>query len=158
MSDYTDIQQELDDFENAVYGEEVRGSMISAIKKIHDVAESATGAPDATTAAAGQAPIADGAGGWAWGDVQGSGSGGQPTPVTLASDMTDTSKIYLYTGSESGYSAGHIYYHNGSAWVDGGQYGGALPSVTASDNGKFLRVVSGAWAVASVPSAESEGY
>lgn len=109
----------------------------------------------ATTATAGQAPIADGAGGWAWGNVQG---GGTPTPVSRASDMTDTSKVYLYTGSESGYSAGHIYYHNGSAWVDGGEYGGALPSVTTSDNGKFLRVVSGAWAVASVPSAESEVY
>lgn len=70
MSDYTDIQQELDDFENAVYGEEVRDSMVSAIKKIHDVAESAAGAPDATTATAGQAPIADGQGGWAWGDVE----------------------------------------------------------------------------------------
>lgn len=41
MSDYTDIQQELDDFKNAVYGEEVRDSMVSAIKKIHDIAESA---------------------------------------------------------------------------------------------------------------------
>jgi len=79
---------------------------------------------DASSATAGQAPIADGAGGWAWGDVQGSGSGGQPTPVTLASDMTDTSKVYLYTGSESGYNAGHVYYYDGSAWVDGGQYGG----------------------------------
>ena len=68
MSDYSDIQPELDDFENAVYGEEVRDSMVSAIKKIHDVAERAAGAPDASTATAGQAPIADGAGGWAWGD------------------------------------------------------------------------------------------
>lgn len=70
MSDYTDIQPELDDFENAVYGEEVRDSMVSAIKKIHDLAESAAGAPDATTATAGQAPIADGAGGWQWGEVE----------------------------------------------------------------------------------------
>lgn len=63
MADYSDIQQELDDFENAVYGEEVRSSMVSAIKKIHDVAESAAGAPDASSATAGQAPIADGQGG-----------------------------------------------------------------------------------------------
>ena len=68
MSDYTDIQQELDDFENAVYGEEVRDSMISAIKKIYDKAGSAAGAPDATSATAGQAPIADGSGGWQWGE------------------------------------------------------------------------------------------
>ena len=92
MSDYSDIQQELDDFENAVYGEEVRGSMVSAIKKIHDIAST--------------------------------GGGSAPTPVSHASDMTDTSKIYLYTGAESGYNTGHIYYYDGSAWVDGGQYGG----------------------------------
>ena len=78
--------------------------------------------PDATTATAGQAPIADGQGGWQWGTVI--GGGGQPTPVSHASDMTDTSKIYLYTGSESGYNSGHIYYYDGSVWVDGGEYGG----------------------------------
>ena len=33
-----------------------------------------------------------------------------------------------------------------------------LPAVTASDNGKFLRVVSGAWAAATVPSAESNSF
>lgn len=33
-----------------------------------------------------------------------------------------------------------------------------LPSVSASDNGKFLRVVSGAWAATSVPSAESNSF
>jgi len=33
-----------------------------------------------------------------------------------------------------------------------------LPAVTASDNGKFLRVVSGAWAARTVPSAESNSF
>ena len=33
-----------------------------------------------------------------------------------------------------------------------------LPAVTASDNGKFLRVVSGAWAAAPVPAAESNSF
>ena len=33
-----------------------------------------------------------------------------------------------------------------------------LPTVTAADNGKFLRVVSGAWAAATVPSAESNSF
>lgn len=33
-----------------------------------------------------------------------------------------------------------------------------LPAVTASDNGKFLRVVSGAWAAQDVPSAESSSF
>lgn len=33
-----------------------------------------------------------------------------------------------------------------------------LPTVTASDNGKFLRVVSGSWAAATVPAAESNSF
>ena len=102
MSDYTDIQPELDDFENAVYGEEVRSSMISAIKKIHDVAESAAGAPDASSATAGQAPIADGAGGWAWGDVATSGDS-VPTEVRQAIYNLLAHAIYKdYNPSEDG--------------------------------------------------------
>ena len=33
-----------------------------------------------------------------------------------------------------------------------------LPAVSADDNGKFLRVVSGAWAAATVPSAETASF
>ena len=36
--------------------------------------------------------------------------------------MSDTSKIYVYTGNESGYTNGDWYYHDGSAWADGGIY------------------------------------
>lgn len=39
MSDYSNIQQELDDFLNATYGEEVRSALVSAIKKIYDIAD-----------------------------------------------------------------------------------------------------------------------
>ena len=41
-----DISQEIAAFQNAVYGEEVRGSMISAIEKINDVAEDAVDTVD----------------------------------------------------------------------------------------------------------------
>ena len=51
--------------------------------------------------------------------------GGAPTPAATVSAMVDTTKIYLYTGSETGYNAGHWYYYNGGQWVDGGQYGEA---------------------------------
>lgn len=37
-------------------------------------------------------------------------------------EMTDTSKIYVYVGSESGYTTGDWYYYDGSAWVSGGVY------------------------------------
>ena len=33
-----------------------------------------------------------------------------------------------------------------------------LPSVTSSDNGKVLRVVNGAWAAASLPSASGNSF
>lgn len=56
------------------------------------------------------------------------------------------------------------------AWVTGKGYQTAaqvqtaisgvrqLPVVSSSDNGKFLRVVSGAWAAATVPSAETSSF
>jgi len=51
--------------------------------------------------------------------------GGAPTPAATVSAMADTSKIYLYTGSETGYNAGHWYYYSNGSWVDGGAYGEA---------------------------------
>lgn len=45
-----------------------------------------------------------------------------PTPAATVSAMTDQSAVYLYTGSESGYTKGDWYYYNGSAWTSGGAY------------------------------------
>ena len=50
------------------------------------------------------------------------GAVGAPTTAVLASLMTDTDKIYVYTGNESGYNYGHWYYYNGTQWADGGIY------------------------------------
>ena len=61
----------------------------------------------------------------------GSGSGG--VVITSLTDMTDTSKIYIYEGEEEGYTAGHFYYHNGSTWADGGQYYVGLDGVDGID-------------------------
>lgn len=47
---------------------------------------------------------------------------GSPLVATTASAMTDTSRVYVYTGSESGYTSGNWYYYNGSNWVSGGVY------------------------------------
>ena len=47
---------------------------------------------------------------------------GSPLVANTAEDMADTSRIYVYTGSETGYTNGHWYYHNGSTWTDGGVY------------------------------------
>lgn len=45
-----------------------------------------------------------------------------PKAVTLAAQMTDVTKIYVYTGVEGGYVSGNWYYHNGTGWVSGGIY------------------------------------
>lgn len=45
-----------------------------------------------------------------------------PKAVSLGSQMTDITKIYVYTGAEGGYISGNWYYHNGSAWASGGVY------------------------------------
>lgn len=50
------------------------------------------------------------------------GAVGSPLVVSSASDMIDTSKVYVYVGSESGYTSGNWYYYDGSAWTSGGVY------------------------------------
>lgn len=50
------------------------------------------------------------------------GAMGGPLVSDTASGMTDTSKIYVYTGNETGYTFGNWYYYNGAEWVSGGVY------------------------------------
>lgn len=47
---------------------------------------------------------------------------GSPLTAATAAGMLDQTRVYVYTGSETGYTAGHWYYWNGSAWTDGGVY------------------------------------
>ena len=47
---------------------------------------------------------------------------GTPLVAATAAAMTDQTKIYVYTGTETNYTAGDWYYYNGSAWADGGVY------------------------------------
>ena len=47
---------------------------------------------------------------------------GSPLTATTAAEMTDKTRVYVYTGSESGMTAGNWYYWNGSAWTSGGVY------------------------------------
>ena len=60
---------------------------------------------------------------------------GSPTPVATVAEMTDESAVYLYTGSESGYTAGNWYYYDGTEWTSGGAYGGATTSTTFNQHG-----------------------
>ena len=52
-----------------------------------------------------------------------------PVPVQTAAEMTNNNQIYVYEGSESGYTNGDWYYYNGTAWVSGGHYGSGGASV-----------------------------
>ena len=47
---------------------------------------------------------------------------GSPLVASTVASMINTEKVYVYTGSETGYTSGHWYYWNGSAWTDGGVY------------------------------------
>lgn len=60
---------------------------------------------------------------------------GTPLKASTASAMNDSEKIYVYTGSESGYTNGHWYYNDDGRWVDGGVY-----NSTAVETDKTLSI------------------
>lgn len=45
-----------------------------------------------------------------------------PLRAATAAAMTNTAAIYIYTGSQAGYTYGNWYYHDGTTWVSGGPY------------------------------------
>lgn len=47
---------------------------------------------------------------------------GTPLVAATVAAMTDNNKIYVYTGTESGYTKGNWYYNDGTKWVSGGVY------------------------------------
>lgn len=49
---------------------------------------------------------------------------GSPLVAQIADEMVEQNRVYVYTGSETGYTAGHWYYYDGTAWVSGGVYNG----------------------------------
>lgn len=58
-------------------------------------------------------------------DVKSTATLGTPKAVATAAEMINDGKhTYIYTGTESGYTAGHVYYYVNGTLTDGGQYGG----------------------------------
>lgn len=47
---------------------------------------------------------------------------GSPLVASNTSQMSDHTRVYVYTGTQTGYTAGNWYYWNGSAWTSGGVY------------------------------------
>lgn len=50
---------------------------------------------------------------------------GSPLVASTAAGMTDTTKVYVYTGSETGYKSGYWYYYDNGDWLEGGAYNSA---------------------------------
>lgn len=57
---------------------------------------------------------------------------GAPLVASTVAGMTDHAKIYVYTGSESGYVSGNWYYWNGTAWTSGGVYNAVAVDLDAT--------------------------
>ena len=84
------IQQILD----AVYGEEVRGSIVGALEYAN-----------AGLSVLAQLPASS-----------------SIVSVDQYVDMTEPEKVYLYTGTEQDQYPGYWYYHNGTAFVPGAEF------------------------------------
>lgn len=65
--------------------------------------------------------------------LEGASYVGSPLVATTASKMTDNTRIYVYTGSESGYTNGNWYYYDQSSnsWKSGGKYNSEATKIKA---------------------------
>lgn len=70
-------------------------------------------------------------------------------------NLSDTQKVVVSFTDYPMYIMGDVV---NNTWTVYKKSNGNLPSVTATDNGKFLRVVNGVWAAATVPSAENNSF
>lgn len=63
---------------------------------------------------------------------------GSPLVAHTAEEMAEQNRVYVYTGSETGYTSGHWYYYNGTEWADGGVYNAVVvdTDTTLSISGK----------------------
>lgn len=86
----------------AVYGEQVRGAIVSALEACYSDVEN----PDLQSAAFYTAILQAYSQGVL--DI---------VEVTRVNQMTNENIIYRYMGTETGYTAETLYYHNGTAWV-----------------------------------------
>lgn len=137
-------------------------------RQIGDLADLTTEAKDTLVAAINEAARTGGGAGSmdlrvAAGYVQYSTDGGMTWTNLIA--MAD---LKGDTGSPGKDGTPGIYYgttpptgDTHPVWIDpdgGPDDGGLLPAVTATDNGKFLRVVSGAWAATEISSANGVNF
>lgn len=92
----------INQIQNAVYGEQVRSAIVSALEACYSDVENPDLQSEAFITAINEA--------YASGILD-------ITEVTLVSQMTNENIIYRYMGTETGYIANTLYYYDGSAWV-----------------------------------------
>lgn len=86
------------------------------------------------------------------------------TPFVQSLPTTEDGKIYIFLGIAYSTTAMELTLEHPVYWFKNGrirQYTDAateLPAVTSADNDKFLRVVNGAWAAVTVPSANGGSF
>ena len=70
---------------------------------------------------------------------------GTPLVASTVAGMTNHDKIYVYVGSETGYTNGNWYYWDGTGWVSGGVYNSTAfetdKTLTLSDRAADAKVV-----------------
>jgi len=83
---------------------------------------------------------------------------GSPLTASTISEMIDTDKIYVYTGSETDYINGHWYYWNDSSWTSGGVYNAVAIDIDAVPTQESNNAVSsgGVWSALHDSSGVSE--
>lgn len=94
------------------------------------------------------------------------GSGGQVTPESIVDatgqmDSTQKAQMISDLGAQSEITASGILKGDGNggvtAAIEGTDYG-VVPAVTNVDDGKFARVVNGAWSAVTVPEASGNSF
>lgn len=108
------------------YAGEASDSATAAAGSAGDASDSAAAAAGSATAAAASALAAEGSASTAASFI------GAPLQAATVAEMTDQTRIYVYTGSESGYVNGDWYFWNGTAWTDGGVYMSAIVDIASS--------------------------
>lgn len=144
---YTGTEEEFQalmaaNVEAAKYADEVRAAAAAANEDKEAAAESKDAAAASQADAATSKAAAETAANYARTYT------GAPRVAATAAAMTDQSLIYVYTGSETGYTAGNWYFWDGTTWTSGGVY-----NSTALETDETL-TVSGAAADAKVTGDE----
>lgn len=63
-------------------------------------------------------------------------TGSAPVPVENKSDMVDDGHLYLYTGDETGFVTGNLYYYVNGTLTNGGKYGSMEVDATLTKSGQ----------------------